>query len=95
MRYVACTLGPLDGRQRVDDWRRLAAAAGVGRQLAGRTLTLRFRALPGVQQELDRLVDAERDCCAFLGWELTESAAELHVHVTGDPDELKALAIGA
>jgi hypothetical protein len=54
-------------------------------------LTLRFRDLPGVRDELDRLVAAERDCCGFLGWEVASSEGELHVYITGDLDELRAL----
>jgi hypothetical protein len=54
-------------------------------------LTLRFRDLPGVREELDRLIAAERECCAFLGWEVASSEAEVHVYITGHPDELRAL----
>ena len=89
---VACTLEAIDGAQRLEEWRRLSTAAGLGRQLAGGKLTLRFRDVAGVGEELDRLVSAERECCAFLGWELVRSEAEWHVHITGSPDELRALA---
>jgi hypothetical protein len=54
---------------------------------------LRFHDLPGVRDELERLIAAERDCCAFLGWEVAFSEGELHVHITGDPDELRALTL--
>jgi hypothetical protein len=53
---VACTLGVEDGAQRLEDWRRLFATAGIGR-------------------------------------ELTSSEHELGVHITGDPEELRALAL--
>jgi hypothetical protein len=90
---VACTLGSEDGAQRLEEWRRLSASAGLGRGLAARKLTLRFRDLPGVRDELERLIAGERDCCAFLGWEVAFSEGELHVHITGDPDELRALTL--
>jgi hypothetical protein len=89
---VACTLGPVDGAQRLEEWRRLSATTGLGQELAGGKLTLRFRDLPGVREELDRLVAAERECCGFLGWEVTPSEGELHVQITGNPDELRTLA---
>jgi hypothetical protein len=92
---VACTLGAIDGAQRVEEWRRLSTAAGLGRGVAGGKLTLRFRDVDGVGEELDRLVSSERECCAFLGWELVHSGAEWHVHITGSPDELRALAFAA
>src|SRR4051812_6975202 len=40
---VACTLGPLDGAQRLEEWRRLSATTGLGKELAGGKLTLRFQ----------------------------------------------------
>jgi hypothetical protein len=89
---VACTLGPVDGAQRLEEWRRLSATTGRGQELAGGKLTLRFRDLPGVREELDRLIAAERECCAFLGWEVAPSEGELQVHITGNPDELRTLA---
>jgi len=88
---VACTLGAIDGTQRLEEWRRLSAAAGLGRQMTDGKLTLRFGDVAGFREELDRLVRAERECCAFLGWELTQSGTEWHVHITGSPDELRAL----
>jgi hypothetical protein len=75
----------------LEDWGRLSATAQLGRELTERTLTLRFLDLPGVREELRRLVAAERECCGFLGWELTPTADELHVRVAGAPDELKAV----
>jgi hypothetical protein len=90
---VACTLGPADGARRLEEWRGLAATAGLGRDLVGRTLTVRFRDLPRVRAELDRLVAAERECCAFLGWDVAACEGELHVHITGNPDELRTLAL--
>jgi hypothetical protein len=90
---VACTLEVADGAQRLEQWRRLSVTAGLGRELAGGRLTLRFQGLPGVRAELDRLVDAERTCCAFLGWEVVPCEAELHVHVTGKPEELRSLTL--
>jgi hypothetical protein len=90
---AACTLGPADGAQRLEEWRRLSATTGLGQQLTGRKLTLRFRDLPGVREELGRLIAAERECCAFLGWGVAASVeGELHVHITGHPDELMTLA---
>lgn len=88
---VACTLGTTDGAQRLAEWQRLSPAAGLGRQLVSGKLTLSFRDVAGVREELGRLVSAERECCAFLGWELAHSGAEWHVHITGSPDELRTL----
>lgn len=90
---VACTLGPADGAERLQEWRRITSAAGVGRELSPGKLTLRFRDLPTVQAELNRLVDAERHCCQFLGWDLRPAASEWHVEITGSDEDLRTLLI--
>lgn len=92
---VACTLGPADGRQRLDDWRALATAAGAGRADAAGAVVLTFRDLPGVHAELSRLVEAERSCCAFLTWELVRADGQWQVHVTGEAGDLGALPLDA
>ena len=91
---VACTLEGAEGGRRLAEWRRVAATAGAGRQFAPGRLTLRFRDLPGVRSELERLVDAERDCCPYLGWRLVQAEAEWRVDVTGTDPELRALPLG-
>jgi hypothetical protein len=91
---VACTLGPTDGAERLAEWRRIAALAGAGRQLGSGMLVLSFRELPGVGPELERLVTAERECCAFLGWELRRDGDAWQVLVTGPDEALHALSLG-
>src|SRR3954453_23035083 len=91
---VACTLGPSEGMRRLVEWRQVMSSASVGRDLAGGKLTLRFRDEPTVAEELARLVAAERNCCAFLGWRLTRVGDGWHVEITGDDAELQALSLG-
>ena len=88
---IACTLGPADGRQRLEDWRRVVTIAGAGRHIEQGSLTLKFRDVADVGAELHRLVAAERDCCAFLGWNLTRVDGQWQVEITGADDELRAL----
>jgi hypothetical protein len=88
---IACTLGPADGAHRVEDWRRVTTLAGSGRKLAAGRIILKFRDLPEVSTELERLVAAERDCCGFLSWDLVHADAEWMVEITGDDDDLRAL----
>jgi hypothetical protein len=90
---VACTLEGAEGGRRLAPWRGVAAVAGAGRQLVPGKLTLRFRDLPGIRSELERLVDAERHCCSFLGWQLVQAEVEWHVEVTGTDEELQALSL--
>jgi hypothetical protein len=88
---VACTLGPADGTQRLAEWRRVTADAGAGRSIATGLVTLKFRDAPGIGAELRRLVAAERDCCAFLGWNVVQTAAEWRVEISGSDEELSSL----
>lgn len=88
---IACTLGPDDGPQRLEQWRRLSTVAGAGRTQAPGRVVLRFRDEPGVADQLRQLVDAERQCCAFLDWQLTHVAGECRVEITGSGEELAAL----
>ena len=88
---IACTLGAEDSAQRVTDWRRVLAEAGLGNERNPGQLVLRFADGPRVGAELARLVDAERQCCAFLGWSLTNGNGEWRVLITGADDELRTL----
>jgi hypothetical protein len=88
---VACTLGPADGGQRLADWRHVTEVAGAGRDIATGKVTLRFHDLPGIASELERLVAGERECCAFLGWQLVHAGNEWHVDITGTDENLQAL----
>ncbi len=58
-------------------------------------MILRFRDRPDVGAELKQLVDAERECCAFLGWQLNRTSDGWVVEVTGDDDDLKAVSLAA
>jgi hypothetical protein len=88
---IACTLGRADGARRLEDWRRVARRAGAGRLNALGKVTLKFRDLPQVGPELERLVAAERECCTFLGWKLAQTDIGWSVEITGDDDDLRVL----
>ena len=90
---IACTLGPTDGAKRVQEWKKVLGDAACGREIEPGRLTLRFRDRPDVREELTRLVLAERDCCAFLGWDLVEAAGEWRVEITGREEDLRSLSL--
>lgn len=80
--YAAGPIGPVAALSTTGGatWRTVAdthgirslrlARAGDGHTRTPGTITLRFRDLPSVEDELKQLVSAERTCCAFLGWTL-------------------------
>lgn len=79
---IACTLDADTGRERAARW---AAVASTGARTVVSTperVTISYQALPGVVDELDRLVNLESHCCAFLQFEVAQDAGSVHVVVT-------------
>jgi hypothetical protein len=67
---IACTLDPTALADRRGEWAPLRSAR-TGEVRTATTLTTTWRGDEGVQEEVERLVAAERECCAFLSIELT------------------------
>ena len=82
---IACTLSPADAAQRAGEWRRLAAAALVERERSPGRALLRFRDVDEVEPALRRLVEAERECCAFLDLRLGRDSDTLTLEISGPP----------
>lgn len=90
---IACTLGPSEGAERLAEWRDLGTTAGLGRIRSTGHITLRFADIAGVDAALRRLVAAERDCCAFVDWELVRSDDEWQVTIYGTDDALDSIPV--
>lgn len=92
---VACTLGAQDGSARMRRWKALADRVRPEALLSGHVLEVRYRSAPGVREELEALVAAERECCGFLAWEVAEEGDDPVLRVTADParpDDLAPIA---
>lgn len=77
---VACTLPP-EGLPRRLAWIQSVTARGlIAHELGDASLRLRYR--PEVAAELERIVEGERECCAFLRFDLQRRGdeAELTIH---------------
>jgi hypothetical protein len=83
---LACTLGPAEGAARLARWREIGTTYGAGQERGDGCVLLRFRDDVAVATELADLIDAERSCCAFLGWNLERSATGIAVRITGSAD---------
>jgi hypothetical protein len=79
---VACSLAQEDLSGRRERWSRLAEQALRLHESTAGGVRLRFRALPGVAAELDDLVAAERDCCAFADWSVERASGEIVLTVS-------------
>jgi len=72
MTAIACTLDDHDRASRQERWLALGSRALLAAETTGRGLRLAFAAEPGVRDELGRLAELERECCAFAAWTVEE-----------------------
>lgn len=88
---IACTLDVADGAARLERWRALSArgAPVVGRQADALVVT--YPAGPGLQEELELLAAAERECCSFVGWEVRREDDRLVLTIRGGAEGLAAI----
>jgi hypothetical protein len=63
---IACSLAASAAQDRESQWRALLSRSLIRRALAPGGMRIDLRALPGVRQELRRLIAAEQDCCPFM-----------------------------
>jgi hypothetical protein len=84
---VACSLEGADLADRRERWLQLGERAGIDVLTTKNGLRLLFRAAPGVEGELGRLAELERDCCAFAEWSVHTRGEELALDVTADSEE--------
>ena len=83
---IACTLSARDLDDRGSAWQKLLASGLVERErLPG---GIRLRAEPGASAALMQLVDLERECCAWINYEVVGST----VTMTADGDAEDVLA---
>lgn len=104
---IACSLGPSEGAQRMADWQRVLTEHCLGADRTDTSILLRFRADSPPDPAADatlgatlrRLVDAERECCGFLDWDLSasgpEGSDEWQLRISGTPEGLQALTLAA
>jgi len=83
---IACTLDAGALADRREEWAALRRFR-TDEHRTGATLTTTWRRAEGVEAELHRLVAAERECCRFLGLELTVREDSLTL-VTSFPEGL-------
>ena len=80
---IACTLTPAAMADRGEWLRRLGASALLAGERRDARLELRFRA--AAEDEIRRWVRAERECCAFLSFDLESVDDEVRLAIGGPP----------
>ena len=88
---LECTLGPEELVDRGAAWGDVAAAV-VDRVRTENGFRARFRRSPAISDALGALVAAERDCCGWASWALSDEGNCVVLEVTGPPDRIGALA---
>jgi hypothetical protein len=69
---IACTLSAADLKDREGAWRKLMGSGLVQRDLVPGGV--RLSAAPGAAASLIELIDLERECCAWIHFEVTEES---------------------
>ena len=87
---IVCTLDDSDRQDRGAAWRKLLGSGLVERErLQG---GIRLVAAPGAVASLIELIDLERECCAWINYEVSEGSEGAVVTLTAEGDGEAALA---
>ena len=82
-RPIACTLTPSDLKDRGAAWRKLWASGLLHRdRVRG---GIRLLADPGAEEALLKLVDLERQCCAWIDFAVDGSTVTMTADADGEP----------
>jgi hypothetical protein len=84
---IACTLTASDLKDREGAWNKLMGSGLVGRELVPGGI--RLRAAPGAAAALMELIDLERECCAWIHFEVIGGSA-VTLTVEGDGEAILA-----
>src|SRR5919106_1609018 len=82
---ATCSLSPDALSERRGAWRSLTAQALDRRVEPGRVLSTYPKA-PEIARSLARLVEAEKDCCPFLEFDVRESDSTIEVELRYPPE---------
>jgi hypothetical protein len=95
---IACTLDDAGLATQAERWTKLLTEHGTGRSETPDGLRLAFRSDPGVEAELDALVEVENRCCAWASWKVAREDGEvvMRARSTGEGvATLHAMFVGA
>ena len=76
-------------------WEALSEKGHPDARQRGHVLEVRYEPKLGVREALDALVAAERGCCSFVAWEVSQDEDYVVLRVTADlgaPDDVALIA---
>jgi hypothetical protein len=90
---IACSLDGQGARRRLDEFRAAFESGYLGSErMPDGALRWRFRAHPGLSEELRSLAERERACCRFLRFEIRPNGDEIEWDSrVDDPEALPVL----
>ena len=77
---LSCSLGEGELLQRLREWKDVTSRAH-GRVLENNVLIARYPRDPALLGELQRLIDAEKQCCSFLEFRVQENEEDIVVRL--------------
>ena len=78
----ACSLDATERTERLREWEALRTDALIDEHATGDTTIVVLKRSADVKRRLDALIDAEKDCCSFLRFHVTEQDEQITVEVT-------------
>jgi hypothetical protein len=78
----SCSLGATERTDRLRDWEALRTDALIGEHVTGDTMVVVLERSADVTRRLQALIDAEKDCCSFLRFHVTEEDEQITVEIT-------------
>jgi hypothetical protein len=88
---AACSLAPGALGDRVDEWQSLTAQA-LHHEIGPRRVRSTYRNNPDIARRFAELIDAERECCPFLQFDVQQRDTLLQVELRYPPDFAPLLA---
>jgi hypothetical protein len=79
---IACSLSSEEARDRVARWNNLVLEAKTAARSKAGLVQAEFRNEAAVRKELELLVAAERECCPFLQFDLSETETAVALTLT-------------
>jgi hypothetical protein len=87
----ACTLAPDALTQRLAEIRSLLDGDSLSAEPTPDGVTVRFKKTDATLAAVKRLIAAERECCSFLGFDLSEEPSVLKLTIKSPPSFLAGL----
>ena len=89
---IACSLNAAELGQRGRAWSELKSRWGLGGSRLRDAVVLSFTCEPDAIARLQQLVDLERECCAWIDFEIMQRAQTVDLLMRATPDGLPVVA---